>query len=264
MFQYCHRFVVIGIVTAFFVVGADTELMGQGNSELLAPATNMELQLACAEVTEDGKINIIRSTSGFVAEKIESSADADSGNAETANEADHKDVKETMVTQTYQVRVPYTEQVVVDGKTTSVLRYRTEMRTRRIAVADAKNKQMATYQVEVPYMESVVGANGQVTTVTRMRLETRTRMIGKDERLVKKVSPVKSPVDVSKLKFYKLDGTNLPPKEAMRRFSERLPVILLVEDKPLGEFYRQLLRPETILIFNESESDSASTREVDR
>ena len=155
-----------------------------------------------------------------------------------------------MVTQTFEVGVPYTEEV--DGK--KVTKVRMEKRTREIPVTrviapdvdkDDLVQVQQTYTVSIPFREMVDGK-----PVTRVRHDQRTRTVLVNKNSKAEVVPdiVSDTYELDDVKCFGIDGKSLTSDDVERRLAERKPVILINSEKQIEPYFEHLLQPEIVFV----------------
>ena len=203
------------------------------------------LLVACAEADEDGDVKII-----YASARHQTVAD------EMANENEPKmgDEKKptAMKSETYIVMVPVQEMEKVDGKMVTKVVYREEQRTRMVPV-NGTTERTGIYTVQVPVtQQKMVG--GKKVDATVMTTQTRTRTIKAGQKLVADPSTNELVLKADSLQFFLANGTSLDNAAGVKRMRERVPVIFVGKDGMLNPFYRQLVRPDTLLIYDKNKT----------
>ena len=140
----------------------------------------------------------------------------------------------------------------VDGKMVTKVKYREERRTRMIPVNSSGEKK-EVYTVQVPIKERRI-VEGKPVDVTVMTTQTRTRTIPAGQKLVATQLNSELILKADSLQFFLADGTRLKNAAGIKRMSERIPVIFVGETGNLDPFYQQIVRPDTLLIYDKNKS----------
>ena len=74
--------------------------------------------------------------------------------------------------------------------------------------------------------------------------------------MVKVIRPLETLADPAKLKFYRIDGNLIEPEKVLESMTERVPILLLSSEDPPPEYFRFLLKPETVLIFQKPKTSN--------
>ena len=209
----------------------------------LAPSIAIPL-VACAEAGEDGNVKVIYAMAIHQTVKDESAKKA----KPEKDEAKPTEFKK----ETYVVMVPVQVTEKVDGKMVTKVKYREERRTRMIPVNSSGEKK-EVYTVQVPIKERRI-VEGKPVDVTVMTTQTRTRTIPAGQKLVATQLNSELILKADSLQFFLADGTRLKNAAGIKRMSERIPVIFVGESGNLDPFYQQIVRPDTLLIYDKNKS----------
>lgn len=256
-----HSFVFIVVCCPAFILIALASLPAQGQETfgLLPPPTGAEPRFACAEAV-DGKVRIIETQSRFESRPVKTEQQEEDPQVQFIEiEQTEVEVKSrggrNYYTQNYQVHVPYTETHTFDGKQITLTKVRTEIRTRSIPIPDMTNMKVVEYQTQAVASEQV-WSGGKEKTVRRLVTSTEAKAIPKDHEMVKVIRPLETLADPAKLKFYRIDGNLIEPEKVLESMTERVPILLLSSEDPPPEYFRFLLKPETVLIFQKPKTSN--------
>lgn len=146
--------------------------------------------------------------------------------------------KQKIVEQSYTVSVPYLETKKIDGKEVTVTKTRTETRTRKVPVT---------------YMDP--NEKLPMADVHRTRIET--RQLEVPGQLVKKTIEIPR----QDLIVRSIDGLKIEVTKAFSLFETKTPVLVLPRGTQLFPTFKQLVKPDTLIIeqpeMTDEKSDSA-------
>lgn len=182
-------------------------LLGGTRHCVADPPDQADFKFAFAKIGDEGKLQITMAWP-----KPQPAAAGDDGEIEMKQETYEVEVPAVrVVPQTYTVKVPYTEQVVEDGKQTTVTRFREETRTRNVNV-----------------------------TVMAKQLRTRVVPVEKDRP--------EFIVATEDIQCSTLAGDAIPWTAAKEKLAKRHPVLLLPEDAELVPQLQAFLQEDVMVL----------------
>ena len=252
---------VLSVVIALSVVGIAS---AQSGFDLMPPPElGSSVRFACLEMDGEEDVRVVLSTTSIKPRKID--AVVDKKENELVEEIKSEDLELTtesrsgsdgVVKMGYVVQIPYTEKLTnADGSTETKQRVRTETRTRMITISDIDNKKKVRYQVRIPEMVSVTETTSEgmeEATALRFKAKKQSKIIGKDEQMVKLTRAVRPRKRLADLQFSTLDGTKVSTADVAERIGSgeivRLPVVLLRKGATLPEYFGLILKPDTLVV----------------
>ena len=227
------------------------------------PELGSSVRFACLEFDGDENVRIVLSKASIKTQKIDAVVGKKKNeiveevkSEDLELEVKAKDGPDGTILETYVVKVPYTENVTkADGSVEATQRIRTETRARMITVSDIENKKKVSYRIRVPELADVNETTPEGTEsikTMKFKTESQSKIIGKDEKIVKTIRAVRRRQRFTDLQFSKLDGTKVTYAEVAKLVGNgadaRLPIVLLREGATFPEYFSLILKPDTLVL----------------
>ena len=235
-------------------------VFGQANSDLIPPASNAGFELVCAELTEDGQLEIVRSHASYENLKIDRPKLKQGGGLREEKVVQKQiDLEAGGVFEVdYEVKVPMTHMALVDGKQVPATSYQVVSRKREVRVDDLRGSKLVEFQI--PKVASrTVRNNGGFVELSVMVSEVSKRVVANDEEVVKVTRTKKLQVDPASVKCYDVKGILLTSEQTKEKLLGRCPALLIFQDKPFDEYFTALLNPDALLIYDKENAISRAS-----
>ena len=107
------------------------------------------------------------------------------------------------------------------------------------------------YQVRLPIFEVVIGKDGGEIPVVRQKVESRVRSVRPKSEWKSNQIECRIAIAISECSFQSTDGSDLSVDSVLTRLKDRLPVLVLRVGEKLHPWFRELAKPDTIVVITD-------------